>query len=68
MILGRNLVFVRESQTIFCSIRTVIKNHDLGKRHKIWAKFYCPPNFFGWYACDTNNARSVEESVEKFLK
>ena len=20
--------------------------HDLGKRHKIWAKLYCPPKFF----------------------
>ena len=49
MILGQNLVFVRKSQTIF-SIRNVLENHDLGKRHKIWAKLHCPPNFFGWYA------------------
>ena len=29
------------------SLKTwVVENHDLGKRHKIWAKLHCPPNFF----------------------
>ena len=35
MILGQNLFLVCESQTIFCSIRNVLENYDLGKRHKI---------------------------------
>ena len=29
----------------FCSIRNVLENYDLGKRHKIWAKLYCPHIF-----------------------
>ena len=33
-------------------IRNVLENKDWGKRHKIWAKRYCPLNFFGWYAYD----------------
>ena len=45
MILGQNLFLVCESQTIFCSIRNVLENYDLGKRHKIWAKRHCPPIF-----------------------
>ena len=54
MILGQNLFLVYESQTIFCSIRNVLENNDLGKRHKIWEKLHCPPYFFGWYAYATN--------------
>ena len=46
MILGQNLFYVRESQTIFCPIRNVLENPDLGKRHKIWAKPHRPPNCF----------------------
>ena len=42
MILGRNLVFVRESQTIFCPMHEVLENHDMGKCHKIWKKLHCP--------------------------
>ena len=45
MILGQNLFLVCESQTIFCSIRNVLENYDLGKRHKIWAKLHCPHIF-----------------------
>ena len=45
MILGQNLFLVCESQTIFCSIRNVLENYDFGKRHKIWAKLYCPHIF-----------------------
>ena len=44
MILGQNFFFVRESQTI-CPIYEVLENHDLGKRHKIWAKLHCPKIF-----------------------
>ena len=54
MILGQNLFLVCESQTIFCPIRNVLENYDLGKRHKIWAKLHWPPYFFGWYAYATN--------------
>ena len=50
MILGQNLFYVRESQTIFCPIRNVLENPDLGKRHKIWVKPHCPQIVFGWYA------------------
>ena len=45
MILGQNLFLVRESQTSFCSIRNVLENYDLRKRHKIWAKLHCPHIF-----------------------
>ena len=45
MILGQNLFLVCESQKIFCSIRNVLENYDLGKRHKIWAKLHCPHIF-----------------------
>ena len=45
MILGQNLFLVCESQTIFCSIRNVLENYDLGKRHKIWKNFIAP-HFF----------------------
>ena len=55
MILGRNYFFVRESQTIFCSFHKVLENHDLGKRHKIWTKLHCPPNFFGLVRLPANN-------------
>ena len=54
MILGQNLFLVRESQTIFCTIRNVLENHDLGKRQKVWAKLHCPQIFFGWYAYALN--------------
>ena len=43
MILGQNLFLACESQTIFCSIRNVLENYDLCKRHKIWAKLHCSP-------------------------
>ena len=47
MILGRNLVFVREFQTIFfVLIVKPIENHDLGKCHKIRVKLHCPPQIF----------------------
>ena len=46
IILGQNLFYARESQTIFCPIRNLPENHDLDKRHKIWAKLYYPPNSF----------------------
>ena len=46
IILGQNLFLVQESQTIFFPIRNVLENHDLGKRHEIWAKLYCPTKFF----------------------
>ena len=54
MTLERNMVFVRESQTIFCPFRKVLENHDLGKCHKIWEKFHIHQIFFCWYAyeCD----------------
>ena len=45
MILGQNLFLVCVSQTIFCSIRNVLENYDLGKRHKIWEKLHCPHIF-----------------------
>ena len=45
MILGQNLFLVRESQTIFCPIRNLLENYDLGKRHKIWEKLHCPQIF-----------------------
>ena len=45
MILGQNLFLICESQTIFCSIRNVLENYDLGKRHKIWEKLHCPHIF-----------------------
>ena len=45
MMLGQNLVFVRES-LFFCPIFKVLENHDLDKCHKIWAKSYCPLKFF----------------------
>ena len=45
MILGQNLFLVCKSQTIFCSIRNVLENYDLGKRHKIWVKLHCPHIF-----------------------
>ena len=45
MILGQNLIFVGESQTIFCPIRKELQNPDLGKCQKIWATSL-PPNFF----------------------
>ena len=41
MILGQNLFLVCKSKTIFCSIRNVLENYNLGKRHKIWEKLYC---------------------------
>ena len=34
-----------KTNRIFCSIRNVLENYDLGKRHKIWAKLHCPPYF-----------------------
>ena len=44
MILGRNLVFVRES---FCPIRKVLENHNLCKCHKDLGKTsLLPQNFF----------------------
>ena len=52
MILGQNLFLVCESQTIFCSIRNVLENYDLGKRHKIWAKLHCPHIFWLVRQCD----------------
>ena len=33
----------------FLPIRKVLENHDSGKCHKIWEKFYRPPKFF-WAA------------------
>ena len=30
-------------------IRKVLKNHDLGNYHKIWAELLRPPNFFEWW-------------------
>ena len=44
------LVFILESQTIFCPIRKVLENYDSGICHKFWAKLHRPRNFFGWYA------------------
>ena len=29
----------------FCPVHKVLKNHDLGKRHKIWEKLHCPQFF-----------------------
>ena len=47
MILGQNLLLFRYNRRqFFCPIRNVLENHDLGKRHKIWAKLHCPPKFF----------------------
>ena len=31
---------------MFSHISKVLKNQDLHKRDKIWAKLYCFPNFF----------------------
>ena len=45
IILRQNLFLVYESKKIFRSIRNVLENYDLGKRHKIWAKLHCPHIF-----------------------
>ena len=45
MILGPNLVFVRESRKIFRLIRKVLENHDLGKFHKNLENLYCSLKF-----------------------
>ena len=43
MILGLKLVFILESQIIFCPIRKALENNDLGKCHTIWARLHCLP-------------------------
>ena len=34
------------TQNFFSYIRKVLENQDLGKRHKIWAKFHCLHKIF----------------------
>ena len=45
LISSENLFFFfrnhHDFRPFFCPIRNLLENHDLGKRHKIWAKLHC---------------------------
>ena len=61
------LVFTLNFRKNFSHVREVLENKESGKRHQIWAKLYCFPNFFDWYAYDYNDFYQYTINADFFM-